>query len=98
MLRKVVLEHAGQHYAGTIRNVSVSGALVEGLWNVPVGTRFRVALTDSAMLDATARWCVDNRMGLQFDEPLQTDGDGTVVIPANDQPAPGSLGGLSATG
>jgi hypothetical protein len=84
MLRKVVLEHGGQHYAGTIRNVSVSGALVEGLWNVPVGTRFRVALTDSAMLDATARWCIDNRMGLEFDEPLQTDADGTVVIPAND--------------
>ena len=92
MLRKIVLEHAGQHYAGTIRNVSVSGALVEGLWNVPAGTRFRIALTDSAMLDATARWCIDNRMGLQFDEPLPTDGEGTVVIPANDQPSmPGQV-------
>ena len=35
MLRKVVLEHGGQSYNGTVRNISTTGALVEGLWNVP---------------------------------------------------------------
>ena len=37
-----MLEHGGQDYDGTIRNMSSTGALVEGLWNVPSGTRFQV--------------------------------------------------------
>ena len=44
MLRKVVLDHNGQLYNGTIRNVSATGALVEGLWNVPVGTIFKIQI------------------------------------------------------
>jgi len=76
MLRKVVLEHAGQHYAGTVRNASTEGAMVEGLWNVPVGTRFRIALSDTLTVDATSRWCIDNRMGVQFDRPIPLDIDG----------------------
>jgi hypothetical protein len=35
MLRRVVLDHAGQRYNGTVRNMSLTGALIEGLWNVP---------------------------------------------------------------
>ena len=76
MLRKVVLEHGGQHYNGTIRNISVSGALVEGLWNVPPGTVFKMALTENHEITVTARWCEDNRMGVQFDVPLQRDASG----------------------
>ena len=37
MLRKVVLEHSGEFYNGTIRNISQGGAMIEGLWNVPPG-------------------------------------------------------------
>ena len=32
----------------TIRNISATGALVEGLWNVPVGTIFKIHVSDSA--------------------------------------------------
>ncbi|HEX4847041.1 MAG TPA: EAL domain-containing protein, partial [Novosphingobium sp.] len=42
MLRKVALENGGQHYHGTIRNISATGAMVEGLWNVPPGTIFTI--------------------------------------------------------
>uniref|UniRef100_UPI00384B38AE EAL domain-containing protein n=1 Tax=Pelagerythrobacter rhizovicinus TaxID=2268576 RepID=UPI00384B38AE len=88
MLRKIVLEHAGQHYAGTIRNVSARGALIEGLWNVPEGTRFRIAISDTLVAEATARWCVDNRMGVEFDQALPDDLGGPAGNPFNDRPLP----------
>ena len=70
MLRKVLLEHGGQYYNGTIRNVSQTGALIEGLWNVPPGTIFRIAISDSTIVTATTRWCSQERMGVEFAAPL----------------------------
>lgn len=88
MLRKVVLEHGGQHYNGTIRNISATGALVEGLWNVPVGTIFRIALSDGLSVTATARWCSEDRMGLEFSAPLERDASGMLTALAADPPTP----------
>ena len=73
MLRKVVLDHAGQHYHGTIRNISATGAMVEGLWNVPPGTIFRIMLAEGGVVTATARWCQEDRMGVEFAAPLELD-------------------------
>ncbi|MGN6500784.1 MAG: EAL domain-containing protein, partial [Tsuneonella sp.] len=73
MLRKVVLEHGGQCYNGTIRNMSTTGALVDGLWNVPVGTIFRIAMSESQIVTATSRWCEDDRMGVEFAEPIERE-------------------------
>jgi diguanylate cyclase (GGDEF)-like protein len=86
MLRKVALDHAGHFYEGTIRNISATGALVEGLWNVPVGTIFRIALSDSFSVTATARWCSEDRMGVEFAVPLERDPAGTFVALAVDPP------------
>ncbi len=80
MLRKVVLESGGHFYNGTIRNISVKGAMVEGLWNVPVGTRFNIAISETLILNATCRWNVDDRMGLELDHPLQTEEDGSITM------------------
>jgi len=76
MLRKVVLDHQGQLYNGKVRNVSAMGALVEGLWNVPVGTIFKIHISDTQTVTATTRWCDDDRMGVEFATPLQRDVDG----------------------
>ena len=73
MLRKVALDHAGQHYHGTIRNISATGALVEGLWNVPPGTIFRIMLAEGGLVTATARWCQEDRMGVEFAVPLDVE-------------------------
>lgn len=86
MLRKIALEHEGNRYPGTIRNVSARGALIEGLWNVPDGTRFRIAVSDALTVAATARWCLDNRMGVEFDDPLPADLGGPASLPAHDRP------------
>jgi len=86
MLRKVVMQHADDFYTATVRNMSSQGALVEGLWNVPEGTRFRIALSERLAVDAEVRWCEENRVGVRFDERLQRDhrGQFELAFPAND--------------
>ena len=89
MLRKVVLDHSGQNYHGTIRNISATGAMVEGLWNVPPGTIFRIALTEGQIVTATARWCQEDRMGIEFSAPLELDEAGRIAIIAHGLTGPG---------
>ncbi|MGB7374913.1 EAL domain-containing protein [Pontixanthobacter sp.] len=73
MLRKVVLETGGQYYNATIRNMSVSGALVEGLWNVPEGTEFNLALSEKQIVPIKTVWSVQERMGVRFAMPVKLD-------------------------
>lgn len=80
MLRKVVLDHGGHRYAGTIRNISPSGAMIEGLWNVPPGTVFGVQLADGYAVEATSRWSKEDRMGVQFAQALEVDPAGAVLF------------------
>lgn len=76
MLRKVTLEHGGQQYQATVRNFSTTGALVEGLWNVPPGTMFRLHWSDGQVLTATARWSQQDRMGVEFATPVSLEAAG----------------------
>lgn len=78
MLRKVVLEHGSHTYDGTIRNISQTGAMIEGLWNVPVGTTFGVHLSEGYVVMATSRWCKEDRLGLEFAQSLDLDDNGAV--------------------
>ncbi len=87
MLRKVMLEHGGQQYHGTIRNISSTGAMVEGLWNVPPGTIFRIILAEHGAVTATARWCQEDRIGVEFSAPLELDDAGRVALIAQAAPA-----------
>ncbi|WP_404480765.1 EAL domain-containing protein [Novosphingobium sp. BL-52-GroH] len=80
MLRKVMLEHGSHVYYGTIRNISQSGAMIEGLWNVPPGTVFGVHLADDYLMMATARWSKEDRMGVEFAQALELDGTGAVLF------------------
>jgi diguanylate cyclase (GGDEF)-like protein len=70
MLRKVGVEHQGKTYKAIVRNLSTTGALVEGLPGMPVGTTFEVHFSDHHKVSATSRWCVRDRMGLEFAAPL----------------------------
>ena len=73
MLRKIMLETGGEFYEGTIRNIAVGGAVIEGLWNVPAGTAFAVAITDSLVVKATSIWSDEDRMGIQFAQPIDLE-------------------------
>ncbi|MCB2067995.1 MAG: EAL domain-containing protein, partial [Erythrobacter sp.] len=88
MLRKVVLDHSGHLYNGTIRNISTTGALIEGLWNVPVGTIFKVQISQNHSVTCTTRWCEDDRMGVEFANPLQRDSAGRIAAIQAAAPAP----------
>ncbi len=88
MLRKVVLEHHGQFYNGTIRNISVTGAMIEGLWNVPVGTQFQLQISHNQTLSCIARWSADDRTGVEFANPLQRDSTGQITAIQAPPPRP----------
>lgn len=66
MLRTISVRHDGHSYTGRVRNISATGALIEGLWNVPAGTCFTIDLSDRVSVKATARWSKDDRMGVEF--------------------------------
>ncbi|SCW80122.1 diguanylate cyclase/phosphodiesterase with PAS/PAC sensor(s) [Sphingobium faniae] len=70
MLRSVAVHNGGDVYAARIRNISATGALVEGLWSVPEGTAFIIELADNYFIDAVARWSKDDRMGVEFCEAV----------------------------
>ena len=78
MLRRVTLDHDGQLYSATVRNISATGAFVEGPWNVPVGTVFKMQVSDRQTVTATARWSAQDRMGLEFAVPLKRDASGRI--------------------
>ena len=80
MLRRVVLDHGGEKYEATIRNISQTGAMVTGLWNVPDGTRFTLELGVGQSIAVIARWCQDETMGIEFAHPLEIDTGGRIVI------------------
>ncbi|WP_125955843.1 EAL domain-containing protein [Novosphingobium sp. UBA1939] len=82
MLRKVVLEHGGHRYNGTVRNISQSGALIEGLWNVPPETSFRFYLSETYAVTAICKWSEGERMGVEFAEPLHLDENGRIAAVA----------------
>jgi diguanylate cyclase (GGDEF)-like protein/PAS domain S-box-containing protein len=79
VLRKVTLDHGGQNYYATIRNMSATGAMVEGLWNVPKGTIFQIDFGDGQFVTATARWCQEDRMGVEFASSLPLDATGKIA-------------------
>ncbi|MBK5265482.1 MAG: EAL domain-containing protein [Alphaproteobacteria bacterium] len=66
MLRSTTLRHNGHAYPARIRNISGGGALLEGLWNIPAGAQFTVDLADDYQVEATVRWCFEDRCGIQF--------------------------------
>ncbi|NIJ15680.1 putative bifunctional diguanylate cyclase/phosphodiesterase [Sphingobium vermicomposti] len=66
MLRTVNVHHDGHVYTGRIRNISATGALLEGLWNVPEGTLFAIEFSDTLTVNAIAQWAQDDRTGVEF--------------------------------
>ena len=63
----------------TIRNISVTGAMIEGLWNVPVGTPFQLQISHNHTLACVMRWSAEDRMGVEFANPLQRDSSGQIT-------------------
>ena len=74
LLRKVGLIHEDHRYDVTMRNLSKTGAMVEGLIDIPRGTRFVVDFGEGQLAVAEVRRSNGTRLGLKFDVPLISDG------------------------
>lgn len=73
VLRTIGIYHDGYCYPARIKNISPGGALIEGLWDVPPGTEFEIALGANLKVRAVARWSVEDRCGLQFTVPISLE-------------------------
>ncbi|WP_230959625.1 putative bifunctional diguanylate cyclase/phosphodiesterase [Erythrobacter donghaensis] len=76
VFRKIQVIHDDYAYEVTLRNLSKSGALIEGLADVPKGTQFVVDLGGGQLAVATVTRSNGDVQGLEFEQSLIEDGSG----------------------
>lgn len=76
VLRKIQVIHDDHSYAVTLRNLSQTGALIQGLAEVPKGTQFVVDLGGGQLAVATVIRTNGDTQGLEFEQSLVEDGSG----------------------
>lgn len=76
VFRKIHVIHDDHSYEVTLRNLSRSGALIQGLADVPKGTQFVVDLGGGQLAVATVIRSHGDTQGLEFEQPLIDDGAG----------------------
>jgi predicted signal transduction protein with EAL and GGDEF domain len=74
--RKIGAIHEDYYYTIVLRNLSESGALIEGLSDVPVGTQFVLDFGDGQLEIATVKRSKGAKQGVEFERKLVRDGDG----------------------
>ena len=76
LFRRIKLFHEEEQFEAVIRNISSSGALIEGLEDVPVGTDFTIDFGERKIVDCTVKRAKGNQIGVAFKDELIRDGDG----------------------
>lgn len=76
VFRRIGVVHEDYQYQAMLRNISRTGALIEGLLDVPVGTQLVLDLGDGQLAVATVRRSQDATQGVEFETPLIDDGAG----------------------
>ncbi len=76
VFRKIQVIHDDFSYDVTLRNLSKSGALIQGLEDVPKGTQFVVDLGGGQLAVATVIRTNGDTQGLEFEQSLVDDGSG----------------------
>jgi len=74
LFRKVGVIHEDSRYEAVLRNLSRTGALIEGLLDVPVGTELVIDLGEGQLAVAMVRRSQDASQGVEFETPLISDG------------------------
>ena len=80
LLRRVLVMYNGNRLNATLRNISEGGAMIEGLWNMPVGSTMQVIFSTEKSASAQVRWSRENRVGVAFSSPLKRRADGTFSV------------------
>ncbi|MBB6427633.1 EAL domain-containing protein [Sphingopyxis sp. JAI128] len=76
LFRKVGAIHDNHRYNVVIRNLSATGAFIEGILDVPVGTRFVIDFGEGQLVTATVRRSVKHQQGVEFEQTMVSDGNG----------------------
>ena len=76
VFRKIGLIHEDHYYDVTLRNMSRSGAMIQGLEDVPVGTQFVLDFGQGQLAVCTVRRSMDDTQGVEFELELVDDGAG----------------------
>ncbi|NCP12329.1 MAG: EAL domain-containing protein [Sphingomonadales bacterium] len=71
--RRVGVVHDDYCYEGLVRNLTQRGAMIDGLADVPPGTEFVIEFSDQAQVMAVSRWSDGERMGVEFDRPINVE-------------------------
>lgn len=74
--RRIGVIHENHYYDVTLRNLSRSGAMIEGLEDVPVGTMFVLDFGGGQLAVCTVRRTMGDTQGLEFEQELVDDGAG----------------------
>lgn len=72
--RKISVIHEDHSYNVTLRNLSKTGAMIEGLLEVPIETPMVLNLGGGQLAVATVRRSEGYMQGLEFETPLISDG------------------------
>ena len=73
LFRKVGAIHDNHRYAVVIRNLSTTGALIEGILDVPVGTRFVIDFGEGQLVTATVRRSAKHQQGIEIEQTMVSD-------------------------
>lgn len=76
VFRKVGLIHDDHRYEGLLRDLSRTGARIDGLLGVPVGTELVLDLGGGQLVICTVMRSHDAMIGVEFETPLVSDGAG----------------------
>lgn len=111
VFRRIQVIHDDYAYEVMLRNLSKTGALIQGLADVPKGTQFVVDLGGGQLAVATVTRSNGDVQGLEFEQSLIEDGSGGLCTRNRVSPyalaaagatlaalAPGSFSGLSQSG
>jgi diguanylate cyclase (GGDEF)-like protein/PAS domain S-box-containing protein len=81
MFRRAGAVHENHYYPIMIRNLSHTGALIEGIIDVPLGTQFVVDFGEGQLAVAEVVRSRRNQQGLTFEQRLVDDGNGGLCTP-----------------
>ena len=76
LFRRIGVIHEDHHYSAMLRDLSRTGARIEGLLDVPVGTELVLDLGEGQLVVAMVKRSQDATQGLSFETALVSDGAG----------------------
>jgi hypothetical protein len=76
VFRRIGLIHEDHRYNAVLRNLSKTGAKVEGLIGVPIGTDLVLDLNGGQLVVCKVTRSEDAEIAVEFETPLVSDGSG----------------------